>query len=64
MDGLAQMDVPPRLANDIFDGLLDHNREAYANFIRECASSENTIAMELEAIARNQLALPGGHLPS
>lgn len=57
INGIKQFDVTSLVANQIFDGLIEHNRQAYKNFIGECKLSTNKIAKELESIALNQLKL-------
>ncbi|QVL46357.1 MAG: hypothetical protein KFB94_04500 [Methylophilaceae bacterium] len=57
IDGLSQFNVTLLVANQIFDGLIEHNRRAYADFISECRLSDNKVAKQLESIALNQLKL-------
>jgi len=57
IDGMQQFHVSSSLANQIFDGLIEHNRKAHADFISECRLSTNKVAKELESIALNQLKL-------
>ena len=57
VDGISQFDVSLLVANQIFDGLIEHNRKAYTDFINECRLSTNKVANQLESIALNQLKL-------
>lgn len=57
IDGMQRFDVSLLVANQIFDGLIEHNRKAYTAFITECNLSTNKVAKELESIALNQLKL-------
>jgi hypothetical protein len=57
IDGLSQFNVSLLVANQIFDGLIEHNRKAYTDFINECRLSDNKVAKQLEYIALNQLKL-------
>lgn len=57
IDGMSQFNVSLLLANEIFDGLIEHNRKTYTDFINECRLSDNTVAKQLESIAQNQLKL-------
>ncbi|TFW72510.1 MULTISPECIES: hypothetical protein [Methylotenera] len=56
-DGIQRFNVSFLVANQIFDGLIEHNRKAYSNFASECRLSNNKVAKELESIALNQLKL-------
>ena len=55
--GMQQFDVSLLVANQIFDGLIMHNRKAYTDFLSECRLSTNKVAKELESIALNHLKL-------
>ncbi len=57
VDGISQFDVSLLVGNQIFDGLIEHNRKAYTDFISECRLSTNKVAKQLESIALNQLKL-------
>ena len=57
IDGIQRFEVSKLVANQIFDGLIEHNRKAYTEFISECRLSTNRVAKELESIALNQLKL-------
>jgi uncharacterized protein YfkK (UPF0435 family) len=57
IDGMQRFEVSSLVANQIFDGLIEHNRKAYTDFVSECSLSTNKIAKELESIALNQLKL-------
>lgn len=57
INGMSQFNVSLLVANQIFDGLIEHNRKAYADFIAECKLSNNKVAKQLESIALNQLKL-------
>ena len=57
IDGIRQFDISLLVANQIFDGLIEHNRKAYTDFISECRLSNNKVAKQLESIALNQLKL-------
>lgn len=57
INGMSQFNVSLLVANQIFDGLMEHNRKAYSDFIAECKLSTNKVAKQLEAIALNQLNL-------
>lgn len=57
IDGMQRFDVSSLLANQIFDGLIEHNRQVYTDFISECRLSSNKVAKQLEPIALNQLKL-------
>lgn len=57
IDGMQRFDVSSLLANQIFDGLIEHNRQVYTDFIIECRLSSNKVAKQLEPIALNQLKL-------
>jgi len=54
---MQRFEVSSLVANQIFDGLIEHNRKAYTDFVSECRLSTNKIAKELESIALNQLKL-------
>jgi hypothetical protein len=56
-DGIQRFNIPLLVANQIFDGLIEHNRKAYSDFVSECRLSNNKVAKELESIALNQLKL-------
>jgi hypothetical protein len=57
IDGIQRFEVSSLVANQIFDGLIEHNRKAYTDFVSECRLSTNKVAKELESIALNQLKL-------
>jgi hypothetical protein len=57
INGMRQFDVSLLVANQIFDGLIEHNRKAYTDLIAECRLSNNKVAKQLECIALNQLKL-------
>ena len=57
IEGMHQFGLSTKVANQIFDGLIEHNRQVYTDFINECRLSTNKVAKELESIALNQLKL-------
>lgn len=57
IDGMQQFDVSSLVSNQIFEGLIEHNRKVYNDFITEGNSSTNKIAKELVSIALNHLKL-------
>ncbi len=56
-DRMHEFHLPANTSNEIFDGLILHNRKALEDMIVECKLSSNTIAKALESIAANQLKL-------
>ena len=57
IDGMKKFDISSLVANQIFDGLIEHNRKTYSDLISECKLSTNKVAKQLESIASNQLKL-------
>jgi hypothetical protein len=56
-DRMHEFHLPAHTSNEIFDGLIIHNRKALEDMIVECKLSSNRIAKELESIAVKQLEL-------
>ena len=54
---MHEFHLPANISNEIFDGLILHNRKALEDMIVECKLSSNMIAKELESIAVKQLKL-------
>lgn len=57
IDGMKNFEIAPLVANQIFDGLIEHNRKTYTDFISECRLTTNKLAKQFESIALNQLKL-------
>jgi hypothetical protein len=57
INGMQQFDISSLVADQIFDGLIMHNRKAYTDFLSECRLSNNKVAKEFESIALNHLKL-------
>jgi hypothetical protein len=57
IDKMGRFGITTLTSNAIFNGLIEHNRQALADLISECTVSHNRIAKELEFIAENQLKL-------
>ena len=49
--------IPQSTACQIFDGLVEHNKQTLINLLDECKSCNSNIARELEIIGLNQLTL-------
>lgn len=60
VDGMRKINMPQSTAYEIFDGLIEHNRQTLTKFLNECRLCDNYIARELETIALNQLTLISG----
>lgn len=54
---MHEFHLPANTSNEIFDGLILHNRKALEDMIVECKLSSNMIAKGLESIAAKQLQL-------
>ncbi len=53
---LMEQGIPMSSANQIFDGLLGHNREVLQDFLKACEGAEGLIIQNLKTIAAYQLA--------
>ncbi|SIS69937.1 hypothetical protein [Neptunomonas antarctica] len=57
VEQIQKFNVPESTAYQIFDGLIEHNKQALTKLLDECMKSNSKIARELQVIALNQLAL-------
>lgn len=53
---LMEQGIPISSVNQIFDGLLEHNREVLQDFLKACEGEEGLIIQNLKTIAGYQLA--------
>jgi hypothetical protein len=53
---LMEQGIPMSSVNQIFDGLLGHNREVLQDFLKACVGAEGLIIQNLRTIAAYQLA--------
>jgi len=54
---MQKFNIPLTIADQIFDGLIEHNRQTLTELLNECKTCNSKIARELEVIALNQLTL-------
>lgn len=54
---MKKLNIPELTADQIFNGLIAHNKQALTKLLNECEGSDSKIARELEIIALNQLTL-------
>ena len=48
--------MPKAVANNLFDGLLEHNRQVLSELIQECGLHSGTMTGTLNKVAGFQLA--------
>ena len=57
VEQIQKFNIDQSTAHQIFDGLIEHNKQALTKLLDECRNCDNKIARELEIIALNQLTL-------
>lgn len=57
VEQIQKLNIPQSTAYQIFDGLIEHNKQALTKLLDECINNNSKIARQLEIIAQNQLAL-------
>ena len=56
IDLLSAQGLAISRADQLFDGLLDHNRQVLQDFLRACENAEGQVVESLKAAARYQVA--------
>ena len=50
-------DISSTKANEIFDGLIEHNKQVLNSFLEACNKSEGRIIEDLKTIAKTHLRI-------
>jgi hypothetical protein len=56
MELLSEQGLAISRADQLFDGLLDHNRQVFQDFLRACKNAEGQVVESLKAVAGYQLS--------
>tara|TARA_R110001606_G_scaffold395664_2_gene568504 strand:+ start:120154 stop:121158 length:1005 start_codon:yes stop_codon:yes gene_type:complete len=57
IEQIQKFNIPQSTADQIFNGLIEHNKQALTKLLDECIKNNSKIAKDIEIIALNQLAL-------